>query len=224
MRAPRRGGGPERDRAVRISGPIMETKPLNVNARRAAMLLKALANENRVLILCELLDGERCVNELEKVVGLSQSALSQHLARLRKDRLVRTCRVGKTICYSLNGQEAPVLLETLDRLFCVVDTDNGELDMQEDAPCLPRGSETAALTTRTSARITIDARDAFCPGPMMKLISALKQTAIGDEVEVLSRDKGTSNDIPAWTRRRGHQLVSTEKRGDCWSFVVKKMK
>ena len=55
------------------------------------------------------------------------------LGQLRKDRLVRTCRVGKTICYSLNGQEAPVLLETLDRLFCVVDTDDGELDMQEDA-------------------------------------------------------------------------------------------
>ena len=57
-------------------------------------------------------------------------------SRLRKDRLVRTCRGGKTICYSLNGQEAPVLLETLDRLFCVVDADtaaaspiadNGEL-------------------------------------------------------------------------------------------------
>jgi TusA-related sulfurtransferase/DNA-binding transcriptional ArsR family regulator len=211
----------------------MEMKPLNVNARRAAMLLKALANENRVLILCELLDGERCVNELEKVVGLSQSALSQHLARLRKDRLVRTCRVGKTICYSLNGREAPVLLETLDRLFCVVDmdtaaappvADNGKLEMQEDAPSLPRGSETAALTTRTSVRTTIDARGAFCPGPMMKLITALKQTAIGDEVELLSRDKGSSNDIPAWTRRLGHQLVSTEKRGDCWSFVVKKMK
>lgn len=53
---------------------------LNVNARRAAALLKALANENRLLILRELLDGERCVNELEKVMGLSQSALSQHLA------------------------------------------------------------------------------------------------------------------------------------------------
>jgi tRNA 2-thiouridine synthesizing protein A len=158
---------------------------------------------------------------------------SSDRSRLRKDRLVRTCRVGKTICYSLNGQEAPVLLETLDRLFCVVDADtaaappiaaNGELEIQEDAPSLPRGSETAALTTRTSARTTIDARDAFCPGPMMKLITALKQTAIGDEVEILSRDKGSSNDIPAWTRRRGHQLVSTEKRGDYWSFVVKKMK
>src|SRR5512144_2354280 len=82
----------EPDSGVRISRPIMEMKPLNVNARRAAALLKALANENRRRILCELLDGERCVNELEKVVVLSQSALSQHLARLRRDQLVRTCR------------------------------------------------------------------------------------------------------------------------------------
>jgi DNA-binding transcriptional ArsR family regulator len=88
-----------------------------MDARQAAELLKALANESRVRILCELLDGERCVNELEGVVGLSQSALSQHLARLRRDRVVKTRRVGKTICYSLNGAETSIVLETLYRLF-----------------------------------------------------------------------------------------------------------
>ena len=80
------------------------------------------------------------------------------------------------------------------------------------------------MTTRTSARITIDARDAFCPGPMMKLISALKQTAIGDEVEVLSRDKGTSDDVPAWTRSVDTSWSRPKSVRDCWSFVVKKMK
>ena len=75
-----------------------------------------------------------------------------------------------------------------------------------------------------SERTTIDARKSFCPGPMMEMIAALKQTAIGNEVEVLSRDKGSTNDIPAWTRKVGHQLVSTEQRGDYWSIVVKKMK
>ena len=79
--------------------------------------MKALANENRLLILCELLDGERCVNEMEKVVGLSQSALSQHLALLRRDKLVNTRRDGKTICYSLSGRETPVVLEMLYRMF-----------------------------------------------------------------------------------------------------------
>jgi DNA-binding transcriptional ArsR family regulator len=100
-----------------------EMKSLGMDARRAATLMRALANENRLLILCELLDGERCVNELEKVVGLSQSALSQHLARLRSDRLVNTRRAGKTICYSLNGRHAPVVLETLYRLFSADDAD-----------------------------------------------------------------------------------------------------
>ena len=222
----------EPDSPVRISRPIMEMKPLNVDARRAAALLKALANENRLRILCELLDGERCVNELEKVVGLSQSALSQHLARLRRDRLVRTCRVGKTICYSLHGHEVPVLLQTLYQLFCDGDAGtiaaprvavDGELEIPGNAPSLPQDSETALLE-RTSGRTTIDARDAFCPGPMTELIRALRHTAIGGEIEVLSRDKGSTSDIPAWTRKVGHEVVSTEQRGDHWSIVVKKVK
>lgn len=75
-----------------------------------------------------------------------------------------------------------------------------------------------------SKRTTIDARSSFCPGPMMELIAALKQHTVGDEVEVWSRDKGSTNDIPAWTKKVGHQLVSTEQRGDYWSIVVKKMK
>jgi DNA-binding transcriptional ArsR family regulator len=91
--------------------------PSRINTERAATLMKALANENRLLILCELLDGERCVNEMEKVVGLSQSALSQHLALLRRDKLVNTRRDGKTICYSLSGRETPIVLEMLYRMF-----------------------------------------------------------------------------------------------------------
>jgi DNA-binding transcriptional ArsR family regulator len=96
---------------------VKRIKPPRINTERAATLMKALANENRLLILCELLDGERCVNEMEKVVGLSQSALSQHLALLRRDKLVDTRRDGKTICYSLSGRETPVVLEMLYRMF-----------------------------------------------------------------------------------------------------------
>lgn len=75
-----------------------------------------------------------------------------------------------------------------------------------------------------SERHSIDARQTFCPGPMMELIAALKEASIGDEVEVLSSDKGSADDIPAWTRKVGHQLVSSEDRGDHWSIVVRKMK
>lgn len=75
-----------------------------------------------------------------------------------------------------------------------------------------------------TARTTIDARNAFCPGPMMEMIAALKQIPIGSELEVLSSDKGSANDIPVWTRKVGHELVSSEDLGDHWSIVVKRLK
>ena len=75
-----------------------------------------------------------------------------------------------------------------------------------------------------SNRTTIDARKAFCPGPMMELIAALKTKEVGDEIEVLSRDKGSANDIPLWTKKVGHQLISIDVIGDYWSIVVKKMR
>ncbi len=75
-----------------------------------------------------------------------------------------------------------------------------------------------------SNRTTIDARKAFCPGPMMELIAALKTKQIGDEIEVLSKDKGSANDIPLWTKKVGHQLIAKEQIDDYWSIIVKKMK
>lgn len=91
---------------------------LKDNARRASALLKAMSNEHRLLILCQLLGSEKSVGELEKVIGLSQSALSQHLARLRRDSLVQTRRSAQSIFYSLNGHEAPAVIQTLYSLFC----------------------------------------------------------------------------------------------------------
>ena len=77
-----------------------------------------MSNEHRLLILCRLIEGEMSVGELERQVGLSQSALSQHLARLRRLSLVRTRRAAQTIFYSLNGAEAPAVLMALHALFC----------------------------------------------------------------------------------------------------------
>ncbi|HVG82779.1 MAG TPA: metalloregulator ArsR/SmtB family transcription factor [Methylomirabilota bacterium] len=87
------------------------------SARRASTLLKAMSNERRLLILCHLAEGERSVGELESLVGLSQSALSQHLARLRRDRVVRTRRAAQSIIYSLEGEEALTIMEALRRLY-----------------------------------------------------------------------------------------------------------
>jgi DNA-binding transcriptional ArsR family regulator len=96
----------------------MNIDDMQANARRASLLLKAMSNERRLLILCYLSMGERSVSELESLIGLSQSALSQHLARLRRDRLVHTRRSAQNIYYSLSGNEAMAVMATLHDLFC----------------------------------------------------------------------------------------------------------
>jgi len=73
-------------------------------------------------------------------------------------------------------------------------------------------------------RKLIDARGAFCPGPLMELIATLKLVEIGDEIEVLSTDKGTAMDVPEWVAKVGHEMVGTEDKGDHWSVVVRKAK
>lgn len=95
-----------------------DLETLQDNARRASALLKAMSNEHRLMVLCQLGAGEKCVGELEKLVGLSQSALSQHLARLRRDDLVKTRRNAQTIFYSLKGKEAIAVINTLYQLYC----------------------------------------------------------------------------------------------------------
>lgn len=99
----------------------MDPSQLQPKAREASELLKALGNEHRLMILCQLLERERSVGELVRLVGLGQSALSQHLARLRRDGLVRTRRSAQTIYYSVAGAHARALLETLHRLYCDFD-------------------------------------------------------------------------------------------------------
>lgn len=88
------------------------------HASAAAVLLKKMANENRLLILCTLIDGEMSVGKLNEVIPLSQSALSQHLAALREAKLVRTRRESQTIYYALNGDEAVRVLQVLQSIYC----------------------------------------------------------------------------------------------------------
>lgn len=96
----------------------MEVEDLKQNAERASELLKAMSNEKRLMILCYLAQGEKAVGEMERLIGLSQSALSQHLARLRRDGLVKTRRSSQTIYYSLAGGEATAVMETLHAIYC----------------------------------------------------------------------------------------------------------
>lgn len=85
---------------------------------QAADMLKLLSNPKRLAILCHLRDGEMKVSEIAGQVGLSQSALSQHLARLRELQLVKTRRDQQAIYYSTNSTEAEAIIEVLHGLYC----------------------------------------------------------------------------------------------------------
>ena len=95
-----------------------EFNELLEQARNASELLKALAHEGRLLILCLLAEGEKSVSELEETMKMSQAAVSQQLARLRFDRLVNTRRDGRVIYYSIASKEVSSVIETLYGLFC----------------------------------------------------------------------------------------------------------
>jgi ArsR family transcriptional regulator, virulence genes transcriptional regulator len=88
------------------------------HAEEAAAVLRALAHSARLMVLCELGEGERSAGELVKASGLSQSALSQHLARLRADHLVETRRDGQTIYYYIADPKALHLVNLLFELYC----------------------------------------------------------------------------------------------------------
>lgn len=87
-------------------------------ASHACELLKSMANEWRLMILCQLSEGEKSVGELQRVLGLSQSALSQHLALLRHKGIVETRKEAQSVIYSLAGNEATKIMETLHDLYC----------------------------------------------------------------------------------------------------------
>ncbi|MGI9234173.1 MAG: ArsR/SmtB family transcription factor [Woeseiaceae bacterium] len=95
-----------------------EMKELHDMASHAVELLKAMANEWRLMILCQLAEGEKTVSELQSILGLSQSALSQHLAILRRERIVRSRKHAQSVSYSLSGEDATKVMETLHDVFC----------------------------------------------------------------------------------------------------------
>lgn len=88
------------------------------SAGRAATLLRLLGNEKRLMLLCQLADGELSVRDIQSRVGLSQSALSQHLALLRAEGIVGTRRESQTIYYRIVDHAAMRIIETLAELFC----------------------------------------------------------------------------------------------------------
>lgn len=91
---------------------------MQANAEQAATLLRAMANKSRLVLLCMLNGKELSVTELNAELNIPQSTLSQHLAVLRKDNLVKTRRDAQTIYYSLKSDEVMAVISTLYDLYC----------------------------------------------------------------------------------------------------------
>jgi DNA-binding transcriptional ArsR family regulator len=91
---------------------------LRESAAQCCALLKAMAHEDRLLLLCQLIEGEHNVGELEECVGIRQPSLSQHLGVLREEGLVSARREGKYIYYSLASFEVISVMQTLSSLYC----------------------------------------------------------------------------------------------------------
>lgn len=96
----------------------LDIQHLRANAAAAGQLLRALANPDRLLLLCQLTQGERNVSDMETLLGIQQPTLSQQLAVLRREGLVETRREGKQIFYRISSPEALAVITTLYAIFC----------------------------------------------------------------------------------------------------------
>jgi DNA-binding transcriptional ArsR family regulator len=96
----------------------IDKRKMKKNAEQAAALLKQLAHPARLLILCQLIEHEKTAGELVADSGLGQSACSQHLAKLREAKLVRTRKEAQTVYYQLANATVITLLETMYKIYC----------------------------------------------------------------------------------------------------------
>ena len=96
----------------------IDLEQLKSSADRATSLMKALANRDRLLLLCQICQGERCVSELEEALNIQQPTLSQQLTVLREEGLVSTRREGKYIYYSVSDLKVLKVMEVLYSIYC----------------------------------------------------------------------------------------------------------
>jgi DNA-binding transcriptional ArsR family regulator len=101
-----------------VDTSTLDFSEMQENAGKACGLLKAMANEARLMVLCQLIEGEKSVTDLQEAVGLSQSAMSQHLAVLREQDIVATRREGQSVFYRIANEHATAIMETLHREYC----------------------------------------------------------------------------------------------------------
>jgi DNA-binding transcriptional ArsR family regulator len=96
----------------------VDPKKMAAAADRASELMKTLGHKDRLMVLCHLTSGEKSVGELASLLDIPQSPLSQHLARMRKEQLVKTRREAQTIYYSIASEEAARIVGVMHELYC----------------------------------------------------------------------------------------------------------
>ena len=106
---------------MELESDFTDILAIRASASKACQMLKVLANEDRLLILCQLTQGERNVGELESLLGIRQPTLSQQLTVLREEGLVRTERKGKYVFYHLASLEVVQIMKTLYSIYCAPD-------------------------------------------------------------------------------------------------------
>lgn len=106
-----------------MKNSLMDLEQMQLAADQACRMMKVLANPDRLLILCQLSQGERRVGELEDLLGIVQPTLSQQLTVLRGEELVSTRREGKNIHYALTNPKALAVMQVLYEQFCVCETE-----------------------------------------------------------------------------------------------------
>ncbi len=200
---------------------------LKKNSSAAHDLLKAMSNKWRLLILCHLVDGERSVGELQKEIGLNQSALSQHLAILRRDKLVETRRQARMIYYSLGSDDATSVMALLYDLFCR--DHRGDVDPKTARPALAPGAIAASDQAReqlgmskTTATKTLNIKGLTCPKPLLWARSQMDSLKPGEILEVLATDPTTVPNFQAYCRSTGHDLVESSETDGVIRLLVKK--
>ena len=101
-----------------MSTATIDVSQMRLAAQQACQLLKALSNADRLMLVCQLSQGEKCVGELEEALGITQPTLSQQLGVLRAEGLVTTRRDGKFIFYTLGDPRVVPMLDSLQSMFC----------------------------------------------------------------------------------------------------------
>lgn len=122
-----------------MTTPDFTVEQMREAASRATAMLRVLANEDRLLLLCQLTQGEACVSDLEELLGIRQPTLSQQLGILRNENIVSTRREGKKIFYQISDARAVQMLNTLYGLYCVMPAPAAEPDPES----VPESARTA---------------------------------------------------------------------------------